>query len=109
MLAPHPTPKLEDHPLPAVCDCLFNIFTATLHIGGRSSICNLRMHHAVVTGAHLSWSKLCLTEKNNKTYLLASKYKGENNFKGLGKIKRQRKGKIQINGSPLNFNSFVHH
>jgi hypothetical protein len=31
LLGPHPTPKLEDHPLLAVCDCLFNIFAATLH------------------------------------------------------------------------------
>jgi hypothetical protein len=31
------TPKLEDHSLSAVRDCLFNIFAATLHIGGRSS------------------------------------------------------------------------
>jgi len=30
-LAPHPTPKLEGHPLLAVCNCLFNIFTVTLH------------------------------------------------------------------------------
>ncbi|PNF38701.1 hypothetical protein B7P43_G17454 [Cryptotermes secundus] len=30
LLAPHPTPKLEDHPLLAVCDCLFNIFAASL-------------------------------------------------------------------------------
>jgi hypothetical protein len=30
-LAPLPTPKLQDHPLSAVCDCLFNIFAATLH------------------------------------------------------------------------------
>jgi hypothetical protein len=29
LLAPHPTPKLEDHPLSAVRDC---IFAATLHI-----------------------------------------------------------------------------
>jgi len=34
LLAPRPTPKLEYHPLPAVRECLFNIFTATLHIGG---------------------------------------------------------------------------
>ena len=33
LLAPRPTPKLEDHPLSAVRDCLFNIFAATLHIG----------------------------------------------------------------------------
>jgi hypothetical protein len=31
LLAPHLTPKLEDHPLSAVRDCLFNIFAATLH------------------------------------------------------------------------------
>ena len=32
LLAPCPTPKLEDHPLSAVCDCLLKIFAATLHI-----------------------------------------------------------------------------
>jgi hypothetical protein len=30
LLAPRPTPKLEDHPMSAVRDCLFNIFAATL-------------------------------------------------------------------------------
>jgi hypothetical protein len=54
LLAPHPTPKLKDHPLSAVRDCLFNIFATTLHIGGRSSIRNPRTRHAVVTGTHLS-------------------------------------------------------
>jgi len=39
LLAPRSTPSLENHPLLAVCDCLFNVFAATLHIGGRSSIC----------------------------------------------------------------------
>jgi hypothetical protein len=48
MFAPRPTPKLEDHPLSVVCDCLFSIFAATLHIGNRSSIGNLRTHSAVV-------------------------------------------------------------
>ena len=52
MLAPLPTSKLEDHPLSAVRDCLFNLFAATLHVGGRSSIRNLRTRHAVVTGTH---------------------------------------------------------
>jgi len=56
LLAPLPTPKLEDHPLSAVCDCLFNIFTATIHIGGHSSVGNQRMCYVVVTGTHLSWS-----------------------------------------------------
>jgi hypothetical protein len=32
LLPPRPTPKLEDHPLSAVRDCLFNVFAATLHI-----------------------------------------------------------------------------
>jgi hypothetical protein len=54
LIAPCPTPKLEDHPLSAVRDCLFNIFAATLHFEGRSSIHNLRMRHAVLTGTHLT-------------------------------------------------------
>jgi hypothetical protein len=36
--------------LSAVRDCLFHIFAASLHIGGRSSIPDLRTRHAVVTG-----------------------------------------------------------
>ena len=54
LLVPRPTPKMEDHTLFAVRDCLFSIFAATLHIGGRSSIHNLRTRHAVVTGTQ--WS-----------------------------------------------------
>ena len=54
LLAPHPTPKLEDYPLSAVRDCIFNIFPATLHIGGSSSNRNLRKRHAVATGTHSS-------------------------------------------------------
>jgi hypothetical protein len=38
----------------AVRDCLFNLFAATLHIGGPSAIRNLRMRHAVVKETHLS-------------------------------------------------------
>ena len=57
LLAPRPTPKLQDHPLSAVRDCLFNIFAAILHIAGRSSIRNLRTRHAVATGNHLSHGK----------------------------------------------------
>ena len=47
-----PNHQLEEHPSSAVHDCLFNIFAATFIIGGRSSICNLRTRHAVVTGNH---------------------------------------------------------
>jgi hypothetical protein len=31
LLAPRPTPKLEDHPLSFVGGCLFNVFAATFH------------------------------------------------------------------------------
>jgi len=31
-LAPCPTPKLENYPLSAACNCLFSILPATLHI-----------------------------------------------------------------------------
>jgi len=37
----------------AVCDCLFNIFAATLHTGGHFSNRKLRMCHAVLSGTHL--------------------------------------------------------
>ena len=57
MLAPRPTPKLDDHPSSAVRGCLFNLFTATLHIGGRSFIRNPRTRHAVVTGTHIHGTK----------------------------------------------------
>jgi hypothetical protein len=52
LLAPRPTPKLEDHPSSAVRDSLFNLFAATLLIRGRSSIRNLRTRHAMVTETH---------------------------------------------------------
>jgi hypothetical protein len=52
-----PSPKLEDHTVSAVRDCLFNIFATTLHIGYTSSIRNPRTRHAVVTGTHLSRAK----------------------------------------------------
>jgi len=54
VLAPRPTPKLEDHALSVFRGFLFDIFAATLHIGGRSSIRNPRTRHSVVTGTHLS-------------------------------------------------------
>ena len=52
LLVHRPTPKLENHPLSSVRDCLFNMFAATLHTGGRSSLRNLKTRHAVVTGTH---------------------------------------------------------
>jgi uncharacterized membrane protein len=52
LLSPRPTPNLEDHPLSAVRDCLFNVFLAALQIGDLSSIHNLRKCNAFVTGTH---------------------------------------------------------
>jgi len=70
LLAPRPTPKLEDHPSSAVRDCLSNLFAATLLIGGRSSIRNLRTRHAIVTGAHYSY--LIFISSAAKTKLFVS-------------------------------------
>jgi len=52
LLPPHSTPKLENHTLSVVHDCLLNIFTTPLHIGGLSSILNLRTCCAMVTEIH---------------------------------------------------------
>jgi len=54
LLATCPTSKLGDHSLSAVRNYLFNIFAATLHIGSRSSIINLKTRHAIVTGNQIS-------------------------------------------------------
>ena len=50
-----PNPQAGGPPLVGCPDCLFNLFAATLHKGGRSSIRNLRTRHAVVTGTHYTW------------------------------------------------------
>jgi hypothetical protein len=42
LLAPTRKPNVEDHPFLAVRDCLFNIFAATPHTGGRFSSRNLQ-------------------------------------------------------------------
>jgi len=71
LLAPRPTLKLEDHPLSAVRDCLFNIFAATLLIGGHSSIRKLRTRLAVVTGTHYIFvrtSKVFMIAFHNSTF-----------------------------------------
>jgi len=75
LLAPRLTPKLEDNPSSAVCDDLFNIFAATLHIGGRSSICNLRTRQSVVTGTHLSRLQL-EQQKITKSQLICHQVTG---------------------------------
>jgi len=54
LLAPRPSLKLENNPPSDVHDFLFSMFTATLQIGDRTSIRNLRTRSAVVTGTSLS-------------------------------------------------------
>jgi hypothetical protein len=56
LLAPRPTPKLEDHPLSALRDCLFNIFAATLHTW-RASPPSATWGRAMPwwQGTHLTW------------------------------------------------------
>jgi hypothetical protein len=53
LLAPRPTPRLEDHTLSAVRDCLFNIFAATLHSLRPFSHSETSSRHAMVTGTHV--------------------------------------------------------
>jgi len=67
LLAPRPTPNLEDHTFWNVRDYLFNMFATTVHIGGRSSIRNLKTRHAVVTGTHLSRGKCAKVVENVTT------------------------------------------
>ena len=71
LLAFRPTPKLEDYPLSAVRDYLFNTFTATFHIGGYSSIRKLRTRHTVVTGTHLSQSDFKSASQASLTFCKA--------------------------------------
>jgi hypothetical protein len=56
--APLPTLKLEDHRLLAVCYCLFSIFAATLHIGGRSSMI-FKVSRALFRNMHCYAVYLC--------------------------------------------------
>jgi len=73
--------------LSAVHDCLFNLFTATLHKGGRSSIRNLRTRHAVVTGTHYTGSaastviNLCFLSKGKFGFHLKTKYRLPEKYK----------------------------
>jgi hypothetical protein len=56
LLAPRPTPKLEEHPLSAVRDCLFNIFAPTLQ-NWRESPPSATWGGAMPwwQGTHLTW------------------------------------------------------
>jgi len=68
LLAPHPTFKLEDQLLLAVCNCLFSIIISTVCIRNRSSIHSLLTYHAMVTRIHLScyelWAQTFIFKKD---------------------------------------------
>ena len=101
LLVPRPTPKLEDHPLSAVHDCLFNLFTATLHKGGRYSIRNLRTRHAVVTGTHCTWQNV-LTFRI--TYVLHSVTAGRIRIaQACSSVASSAFGPVRVSGLPRNF------
>jgi hypothetical protein len=68
LLALHPTPKLEYHPLSAVRDFLFIVFAVPSASGNLSSICNPRARHAVVTGTYIYFQNqtgIRIQEKTN--------------------------------------------
>jgi hypothetical protein len=50
LLAPCSSSKLEDRPLSALRACLFSVFAATLHMGYRTSIRNMKTRHFAVKG-----------------------------------------------------------
>jgi len=52
LLGPRQTLNLEDHHLSAVCDCLFYIIAATVHIWGPFALQLLRMRYAALAGSH---------------------------------------------------------
>ena len=49
--------KLQEYLFSAIWDCLFNLFAVTLHVGGRSSICQPRTRYVRLKGTRLSWPK----------------------------------------------------
>jgi hypothetical protein len=73
LLATRSTPNLRDHPLSALRDCLFNIFAATLHTVGRSSIRKLGAHH-LLTGICLLWANNNNSGNNNNNHQTATIY-----------------------------------
>jgi len=72
LLAPLTTLKPENHPSSAVRYCLFNIFAATLHIGGYYSIRNLKARHVLVTDPFIMdnpptfYNKFMITESSKE-------------------------------------------
>ena len=53
LLAPRPTPKLEDHPSSAVRDWLFNFFAATLLIGGHRATAHVQLNIIIIINQYI--------------------------------------------------------
>jgi hypothetical protein len=67
LLTPRPTPKLEELPLSAVSNCLFNIFSATLHTWRPSPpISSWGRAMPWWYGTHLSWHTITHHHKTLK-------------------------------------------
>jgi hypothetical protein len=88
LLVPRPTPKLEDHPLPAVRDYLFSIFAATLHIWRPSPSPTWAHPMPWWQGTNLTWQDEY--KKRNELKLRHPKFRGafpkqtwENPFKQM--------------------------
>jgi len=79
---------------------IFNLFAATLHKGGRSSIRNLRTRHAVVTGTHYTDSKIVILKVFHVFGMIISLLVffggGGGIFWKLVPLEGVRKGKVNI-------------
>ena len=66
VLAVYPNPKLENHPLSAVRECLFNTFSATLHIW--------RPSPSITWGCHVVLTKTYSSQYNTMKWFITSNY-----------------------------------
>jgi hypothetical protein len=57
LLAPRPTPKLEDHPLSFVRGCLFNVFAAILHSWRPFHEAQKHIENEIIKGGHANTPK----------------------------------------------------
>ena len=73
-LAPRPIPKLEDDPLSAVRDCLFSIFSGTLHLW--RPFLHLQPEEASCRGDRdpLIMDKLCFSETSVNFYQIERRH-----------------------------------
>jgi hypothetical protein len=132
LLAHRPTPKLEDHPLSAVRDSLFNVFAATLHIrrpflhpqSEDAPSCGDRDRLIVMTGTDLSWwqgptyrgdrDRLIVQTGTDLSWWQGPTYSGDRdrliqhtntNQQPEGQLHKQHNIQTQINSQMANYRS----